>query len=42
MIARHVPDNEVVIVAESGHSPHWERPDFYNGAVLDFIGRHSQ
>jgi pimeloyl-ACP methyl ester carboxylesterase len=41
MIARHVPDNEVVIVAECGHSPHWERPDFYNRAVLDFIGRHS-
>jgi pimeloyl-ACP methyl ester carboxylesterase len=41
MIARHVPDNECVIVAESGHSPYWERPDFYNRTVLDFIGRHS-
>jgi pimeloyl-ACP methyl ester carboxylesterase len=40
MIARHVPDNEVVIVAESGHSPYWERPEFYNRAVLEFIGRH--
>ncbi|HET8563075.1 MAG TPA: alpha/beta hydrolase [Candidatus Binatia bacterium] len=40
MIARHVPDNEVVIVAESGHSPYWERPEFFNRAVLDFIGRH--
>ncbi|MGH7846509.1 MAG: alpha/beta fold hydrolase [Candidatus Binatia bacterium] len=42
MIARHVPDNEVVIVPESGHSPHWERPDFYNRTVLEFIGRHSK
>ncbi len=42
MIARHVPDNEVVIVAECGHSPHWERPDFYNRTVLDFIGRHAR
>jgi pimeloyl-ACP methyl ester carboxylesterase len=38
MIARHVPDNECVIVAESGHSCYWERPDFYNRTVLDFIG----
>jgi pimeloyl-ACP methyl ester carboxylesterase len=42
MIARHVPNNECVIVAESGHSPYWERPDFYNRTVLDFIGRHSK
>lgn len=40
MIARHVPDNEVVIVAESGHSPYWERPEFFNRTALDFIGRH--
>jgi pimeloyl-ACP methyl ester carboxylesterase len=42
MIARHVPDNEVVIVAEAGHSSYWERPEFYNRSVLDFIGRHGQ
>ena len=41
MIARHVPNNECVIVAESGHSPYWECPEFYNRTVLDFIGRHS-
>jgi pimeloyl-ACP methyl ester carboxylesterase len=39
MIARHVPDNEVVIVAECGHSPYWERPEFFNRTVLGFIGR---
>jgi pimeloyl-ACP methyl ester carboxylesterase len=39
MIARHVPDNEVVVAAECGHSPYWERPDFFNRTVLDFIGR---
>ncbi len=42
MIARHVPNNECVIVAESGHSPYWERPEFYNRTVLDFIGRHTK
>jgi pimeloyl-ACP methyl ester carboxylesterase len=40
MIARHVPDNEVAIVAECGHSPYWERPDVFNHTVLEFIGRH--
>jgi len=39
MIARHVPDNEVVIVPESGHSPYWEQPEFFNRTVLGFIGR---
>ena len=40
MIARHIPNNEVVIVAEAGHSSYWERPDFFNRTVLDFIRRH--
>jgi len=40
MIARHIPNNEVVIVAEAGHSSYWERPDLFNRTVLDFIRRH--
>jgi pimeloyl-ACP methyl ester carboxylesterase len=40
MIARHIPNNEVAIVAESGHSPYWEQPEFFNRTVLEFIGRH--
>jgi pimeloyl-ACP methyl ester carboxylesterase len=42
MIARHVPENELVIVPECGHSPYWERPDFFNRTVLGFIGRHTR
>lgn len=42
MIARHVPDREVAIVAECGHSPYWERPAIFNRTVLEFIGRHSK
>jgi pimeloyl-ACP methyl ester carboxylesterase len=42
MIARHIPDNELAIVAESGHSPYWEQPEFFNRKVLDFIGRHGE
>jgi pimeloyl-ACP methyl ester carboxylesterase len=42
MIARHVPNNEVVIVPECGHSPYWEQPEFFNRTVLGFIGRTSK
>ena len=42
MIARHVPDNEVVIVPECGHSPYWEQPEFFNRTVLGFIGRRTE
>ncbi len=38
--ADHIPNAEVVIVPECGHSAYWERPDVFNRAVLDFIGRH--
>jgi pimeloyl-ACP methyl ester carboxylesterase len=41
MIARHVPNCEVVVAAECGHSSYWERPEFFNRTVLDFIGRHA-
>ena len=37
MIARHVPNNELVIVPECGHSPYWEQPEFFNRTVLQFI-----
>ena len=39
MFARHVPDNEVVIAPECGHSIYWEQPEFFNRTVLGFIGR---
>ncbi len=42
MIARRVPDNELVIVPECGHAIYWERPEVFNRTVLDFIGRKAQ
>ena len=39
MIARHVPNNEVVIAPECGHSIYWEHPEFFNRTVLGFLGR---
>jgi pimeloyl-ACP methyl ester carboxylesterase len=41
MLARHIPNAEVVIIEEAGHSSYWENPNAFNRAVLDFIGRHS-
>lgn len=38
-IARHVANQELVIVPESGHSPYWEQPQLFNQTVLEFIGR---
>ena len=42
MVARHVPNHELVIVPECGHAIYWEEPEFFNRAVLDFIGRTSK
>ena len=39
MIARHVPNNELVIIPECGHSPYWEKPEFFNLTVLEFLRR---
>jgi pimeloyl-ACP methyl ester carboxylesterase len=40
LIARHIPDSELMVAPECGHSIYWERPDLFNRTVLDFIGRH--
>jgi pimeloyl-ACP methyl ester carboxylesterase len=42
MVAAQIPGSELVTVPEGGHSTYWERPDIFNRAVLDFIGRHSK
>ena len=42
LIARHIPDNELLVMPECGHSIYWERPDLFNRAVLDFIARHGR
>lgn len=42
MLARHLPNSELLVVPEAGHSIYWERPNLFNSAVLDFIGRHAK
>lgn len=42
MVAAKIPNSELVIAPESGHSVYWEQPDVFNKAVLDFIGRNGK
>jgi pimeloyl-ACP methyl ester carboxylesterase len=42
MVAAQIPNSEVVIVREAGHSSYWEQPDSFNRAVLDFVARHAR
>lgn len=37
--AQHLPNSEAVIIAECGHSAHWEQPIAFNRTVLDFLRR---
>jgi pimeloyl-ACP methyl ester carboxylesterase len=40
MLAKRLPECEIFIVPECGHSAYWERPDLFNSVVLDFVSRH--
>jgi pimeloyl-ACP methyl ester carboxylesterase len=42
MVAAQIPGSEVVIVREAGHSSYWEQPEAFNGAVLEFLARHTK
>jgi pimeloyl-ACP methyl ester carboxylesterase len=40
MIVAKIPNAELVVAPESGHSVYWEEPEVFNRAVLAFIGKH--
>jgi pimeloyl-ACP methyl ester carboxylesterase len=42
MIAAEIPNSELAIGPEAGHSVYWEQPEMFNRAVLDFIGKHGK
>jgi pimeloyl-ACP methyl ester carboxylesterase len=42
MIAAEIPNSQLVLVPEAGHSIYWEQPELFNRAVLDFIGGQSK
>jgi pimeloyl-ACP methyl ester carboxylesterase len=42
LIAAKIPGAELAVAPESGHSVYWEEPEFFNRAVLAFIGKHGE
>ena len=40
MLAAHIPTSQFVSLPEAGHAGFWERPQVWNGLVLEFIGQH--
>jgi pimeloyl-ACP methyl ester carboxylesterase len=39
-IAAHLPSHEFLSIGEAGHCIHWEHPDQWNRATLDFLSKH--
>lgn len=39
MVARHLPNADTVVIAEAGHSAHWEQPAAFNASLLGFLAR---
>jgi pimeloyl-ACP methyl ester carboxylesterase len=42
LIAAKIPNAELVVAPEAGHSVYWEQPDVFNSAVLEFIAGHGR
>ena len=40
MLAAHVPTSRLISLPDAGHAGFWERPEVWNGLVLEFIGQH--
>ncbi|MGE3271026.1 MAG: alpha/beta fold hydrolase [Chloroflexota bacterium] len=40
LLADRIPGAVWATIADAGHSAHWERPEAWNRAVLEFLGRH--
>ena len=40
MLAAHIPTSQFVLLSDVGHAGFWERPEVWNGMVLEFIGQH--
>ena len=40
MLAAGIPTSRYVSLPEVGHAGFWERPQVWNGIVLEFIGQH--
>jgi pimeloyl-ACP methyl ester carboxylesterase len=41
MLHAKIPDSELLVAPETGHSVYWEQPDLFNRAVLDLVAKHA-
>jgi len=37
LLAQHIPNSELIVLPECGHSAYWEQPSRFNDAVLQFV-----
>ena len=40
MLEAHIPTARFASISDVGHAGFWERPEVWNGLVLEFIGQH--
>ena len=40
MLAAHIPTSRFVSLPDAGHAGFWERPEVWNGLVLEFLAQH--
>ena len=40
MLADHIPTARFAMLSDVGHAGFWERPEVWNGMVLEFLGQH--
>ena len=40
MLAAHIPTSRFASLPDAGHAGFWERPEVWNGIVLEFLGQH--
>jgi pimeloyl-ACP methyl ester carboxylesterase len=38
--AKRIKGSQTLVIPEAGHSAYWEQPEFFNRAVLKFLGEH--
>lgn len=41
VFAQHVPNADMVVIPDVGHSAYWELPDVFNAHVVNFLRKHS-
>jgi len=40
LFAARIPNSQMIVASECGHSAYWEQPDIFNRMVLEFIAAH--